>query len=227
MDRIQYIPPPREAPGRHLVLILASFAFHAVMLAVLLAVTIYYRLHMPPPSGSAPGAPTITMQMMVITDSPTVTPPTPTPDLQVPVPEVQVTSPQMTMAPTKLPDVGIPVLPMRSTESHETKKPVRPKTASSAKPSAAPVMSSYALGVNILSHPPYPPDARAKGQSGTVVLNVRFNAAGDVVRVDISESSGVESLDSEARGYARSHWHCADYAGQTVSQPVQFVLEGR
>ena len=91
--------------------------------------------------------------------------------------------------------------------------------SSPPKPMAAASPSSYAPGVNVLPHPPYPIEARNRGQTGTVVMNVQFDARGGVSAADVSQSSGVPILDSETRSFIRAHWHSPSYAGQTVRRP--------
>jgi protein TonB len=230
MDRIQFIHPPRENPARNVRAILASCAFHALMLGALLGLTFYYQLHEPPPpSGSAAGAPTITLEAMVVVP----TPPAPTPVLTPPTvepPIPTVAKPlQEPISPEKLPDEGLPVLPMKPSKQTLAKtpeqEPHRPNTESSTKPAPAAMASSYAPGVNTLPHPPYPIEARNRGQTGTVVMFVRFDAQGNVEHAEVSVTSGVPELDSETKSFIREHWHSADYAGQTISQPVQYSLE--
>ena len=110
---------------------------------------------------------------------------------------------------------------------HRAISPPAAATAQSSppKPAAAASPSSYAPGVNVLPHPPYPTEARDRGQTGTVVMNVHFDARGDVALAEVAQSSGVPILDSETRSFIRLHWHSAAYAGQTISQPVQYSLE--
>jgi TonB family protein len=108
--------------------------------------------------------------------------------------------------------------PHHTTTSHMT-------PPSTAKPAAASASSSYAPGVNILPHPPYPVDAQSRGQTGTVVMYVMFDAQGNVTHAEVSESSGVPSLDAATKLFIRAHWHSTDYAGQSISQPVQYSLE--
>jgi len=76
-----------------------------------------------------------------------------------------------------------------------------------------------------LPHPPYPTEAQDRGQTGTVYLDVQFDAQGSVVGTKVTQSSGVPILDSETRSFIRSHWHSSMYAGQIVNVPVQYKLE--
>jgi TonB family protein len=96
--------------------------------------------------------------------------------------------------------------------------------SSPPKPAAPAAPSSYAPGLNVLPHPPYPVEARDRGQTGTVIMNVRFDLKGDVADAEVAQSSGVPILDSETRSFIRAHWHSPAYAGQAVSVPVQYKL---
>jgi protein TonB len=46
--------------------------------------------------------------------------------------------------------------------------------------------------------PPYPPEARAAGQQGVVMLRVTVSAAGTVAKLSLYESSGIPTLDQAA-----------------------------
>jgi TonB family protein len=95
-----------------------------------------------------------------------------------------------------------------------------------AKPAAsASFASSYAPGENVLPHPPYPEDAENLGETGTVVMSVTFNMAGDVTQAKVSQSSGVRVLDTCTRSFILSHWHSTALAGETVMQPVRYTGE--
>jgi len=208
---------------------------HMLTLGSLLGLAFYYQSQpQPPASGSAAGAPTITLEAMVISPTPPDPPPTPTaaltpPTIPMEYPPTVVKQPQTPIVPVKLPDDGVPVLPMRISKSTLTKTeaPHHTTTPSNAKPAAAAASSSYAPGVNILPHPPYPADAQSRGQTGTVVMSVTFDAQGNVTHAEVSESSGVPSLDATTKLFIRAHWHSTDYAGQSICQPVKYALENR
>ncbi len=68
-------------------------------------------------------------------------------------------------------------------------------------------------------------EARNRGETGVVVMNVQFDVKGDVSRAEVAQSSGVPILDSETLSFIRAHWHSATYAGQTISQPVEYSLQ--
>jgi protein TonB len=226
MHRIKFIHQPQSDrdPVRSRRAVFASCAFHGLALGLLLWLTFLYRAHLPlPKSGSAPGASIITLEtMVVVTPAPQpIQPPAPIPPAPVALPT------------PKPPDVGVPVLAIKIIKptppapvkiqapphpmiAHATPTPSHPK------PAAA---SSYAPGLNLLPHPPYPLEARNLGQTGTVIMNVQFDADGNVIRAEVAQSSGVPLLDSTTRSFIRAHWHSAAYAGQTISQPVEYSLE--
>jgi len=79
--------------------------------------------------------------------------------------------------------------------------------------------------------PPYPADAYARRQQGSVLLEVRVNERGDVERVKIAETSGVESLDRAAQDTVR-RWRFrpakrnAVAVPFTVTVPIRFAIRG-
>ena len=54
--------------------------------------------------------------------------------------------------------------------------------------------------------PPYPPIAQQTGEQGTVVLVLSGDDAGNVVSVDIKESSGFPVLDRATVDFIKHHW---------------------
>jgi len=54
--------------------------------------------------------------------------------------------------------------------------------------------------------PPYPPIARETGEQGTVKLLLGADAAGNVVSVDVKESSGFPVLDRATVDFIKRHW---------------------
>jgi TonB family protein len=54
--------------------------------------------------------------------------------------------------------------------------------------------------------PPYPPIARETGEQGTVKLLLGSDAAGNVVSVDVKESSGFPVLDRATVDFIKHHW---------------------
>jgi protein TonB len=230
---------------------LASCVFHGLALGSLAALTLAYRSHLPPPkSGSAAGAPSLSLETMVIV-SPPPQPPAPEPPKAAPAVDNTPTLPSPTVAVTTPPrepeakpapaEATVPVLaiqpskPMQAPQSkaakiraatHPANSPAAVATAQSpSKPAAAAACSSYAPGPNDMPHPPYPTKAQDRGQTGTVVMNVYFDAKGDVAQVEVTQSSGAPILDSETQSFVRARWHCPAYAGQIKNETVLYQLK--
>ena len=55
--------------------------------------------------------------------------------------------------------------------------------------------------------PPYPPIAKETGEQGTVVLLLGGDTAGNVISVDMKESSGFPFLDHATIEFIKRHWH--------------------
>ena len=162
----------------------------------------------------------------------TIQPPAPAPILAA------TTSPREPEAKPPPPEGTVPVLaaqpgkpaPAAPAKTQAAIHPAISHTApamaqSRPRPAAAAPASSYAPGLNVLPHPPYPTEARDLRETGIVIVNVQFDARGNVADAKVAQSSGVPILDSETRSFIREHWHSAAYAGQTISQPVQYSLE--
>jgi protein TonB len=54
--------------------------------------------------------------------------------------------------------------------------------------------------------PPYPPIARQTGEQGTVKILLGGDAAGNVISVDVKESSGFPVLDRATVDFIKNHW---------------------
>ena len=54
--------------------------------------------------------------------------------------------------------------------------------------------------------PPYPPIARETGEQGTVKLLLGGDAAGNIISVDVKESSGFPVLDRATVDFIKRHW---------------------
>jgi TonB family protein len=74
--------------------------------------------------------------------------------------------------------------------------------------------------------PGYPLEAELRHQTGTVVVTIQFNSDGGVSEVDVIQSSGVSSLDSNTERWIRGHWQNPNFAGRTVSVPINYHLHG-
>jgi TonB family protein len=245
MSRLDLISSPRLDKGRklHRRAFLASCVFHGVVLCLILWLTIHFRSQiLLSKSGSAPGSPSITLEKITIvspppqplpkplapppvSSAPAPTPPaivhTQTPQLHAPESPPQPTSPAIPVLAAQ-PDK--PAQPMPSTAA-KNRTEIHSAAAQSPPKSATASSSSYAPGLSVLPHPPYPEEARELRRIGTVVMSVLFDDKGDVARAEVTETSGVPLLDSATLSYIRQHWHSAAYAGQTVSVPVQYKLE--
>lgn len=55
--------------------------------------------------------------------------------------------------------------------------------------------------------PPYPIIAKESGEQGTVVVLLGGDAAGNIVSVDVKESSGFPVLDRATVDFLKHHWH--------------------
>jgi len=240
MGQFNLTSTPRAGQGHSLHAIVASCLFHGLLVGSVVGLGFLYRSHLPLiPSGSAPGTSVISLETMVITPPP----PQPVPPLPphlVLQPPATISPPMPTQAVTlpKLPEEGVPVWaaqpsrlqPSKPVDKQSMIHPVTSHsttaiTASHPKPEASASRSSYAPGVNVLPHPPYPTEARDLRETGVVVVNVQFDFKGDVAQANVAQSSGVPILDSETRSFIRAHWHSAAYAGHTISQPVEYSLE--
>jgi TonB family protein len=66
--------------------------------------------------------------------------------------------------------------------------------------------------------PPYPPIALQTGEQGTVVLLLTGDDAGNVISVDVKESSGFPVLDHATVDYIKHHWRLPAGAGNRLFQ---------
>jgi protein TonB len=74
---------------------------------------------------------------------------------------------------------------------------------------------------------PYPPESRAAGEQGTVILRLIVDGSGRPTSVGIAKSSGHPRLD---RAAVEAGWRCRvrDAApGQRLEAPVRFNLNDR
>jgi TonB family protein len=56
------------------------------------------------------------------------------------------------------------------------------------------------------------------GEQGTIILLLGGDAAGNVVSVDIKESSGFPFLDQATVAFVKNHWHLPSDAGARLFQ---------
>jgi len=213
-----------------------SCVLHGLLVGLIVGLSLLYRAAQPPTrSGSA--APTVmSLETVVVTSTTQPAPPPPTPVVQAPAP-LSPPMPRQPVALSKLPEEGVPVLavqpskptPMTPTKTHETdhaavKNSSITMTQSSPKPARAASLPSQSSSDDNMPDPPYPVEAQDLQETGTVYLNVQFDALGSVVTAKVTQSSGVAILDSEARSFIRAHWHSFTYAGQVVNVPVKYRL---
>jgi len=245
VNRLDLISRPRADQGsRHRrPAILASLLVHGCALGAIVTLAFFYRAYLPlPSSGSAAGSTSICLEKITVASPPVEPPPAPIPMPRITPPTPGVTVPQADpgVSPAH-PEIGVPVLsaqPTQSTKPTEAmqaqeRRATHPAGAQAvqataqeqARPAGAAAVSSYAPGESVLPHPPYPEEARDCGQTGTVVMNVIFDARGAVARAEVAQSSGIAVLDAKTRSFIRANWHSAVYAGQVVSVPVEYTLQ--
>ena len=87
-------------------------------------------------------------------------------------------------------------------------------------------ISKLVVGSSEFPQPPYPVEAEMKHQTGTVNVSIQFDGDGHVADVEVIDSSGPSIFISNTRSWIRSRWHDAQFAGQTVSAPIRYVLPG-
>ena len=98
---------------------------------------------------------------------------------------------------------------------------VVPAALASPLPQAAPVRIGSLFNTGTggeRPEPPYPPIALQTGEQGTVVLLLTGDDAGNVVSVDVKESSGFPVLDHATVDYIKHHWRLPAGAGNRLFQ---------
>jgi periplasmic protein TonB len=209
---------------------LGSFAFHALLLAALVLVLVH-RISPHLSSGSPEAVMTLSLEKPLVVSAalppapapPVKVQPAPTPQKAAPVIEegVQVLAAHPKPVPAPSPTISPAVV--HAAPVHHVTPPKQIASASAAH--IAPVASSFAPGEDVFAHPPYPEEARERGEIGTVKVNVRFDTQGRVANVEIMQSSGSLILDHHTAAFIRSNWHSVAEAGQVVSVPVRYSLE--
>jgi protein TonB len=211
--------------------VLGSFAFHTLLAgAIVLALAQRISPHLS--SGSHEAVMTLSLEKPLSVSA--ASPPAPARPVKIqsaPVP--QKTAPAI--------EDGVPVLAAHPKPVLTPSLPIPPAPVAHAAPArhattakqvaaaaaahVAPVATSYAPGEDVFSHPPYPEEARERGEIGTVKVNVSFDEQGRVAGVEITQSSGSLILDQDTAAFIRTNWHSAAEAGQVVSVPVRYSLE--
>ncbi|HKW28874.1 MAG TPA: TonB family protein [Verrucomicrobiae bacterium] len=74
--------------------------------------------------------------------------------------------------------------------------------------------------------PPYPPIARETGEQGTVKLLLGADAAGNVVSIDVKESSGFPVLDRATVDFIKNHWRLPAGEGNRLFETsITYLLQ--
>ena len=85
-------------------------------------------------------------------------------------------------------------------------------------------VSRLVVGSSGFPQPSYPYQAMLRHQTGTVSVNVLFDASGSVSDVEVTESSGVPILDSSTQSFIQANWHNESFAGRHVTVPVEYRM---
>lgn len=209
---------------------LGSFAFHALLFGVLV-VALVQRVSPHLSSGSPEAVMILSLQKPLVIS--TALPPTPVPPVKVQpapappkaAPVIEKGVPVLAAQPKPVPAPAAKIAPavVHAAPVHHVTPPKQITSASA--PHVALVASSFAPGEDVFAHPPYPEEARERGEIGTVKVNVRFDPQGRVADVEITQSSGSLILDHHTAVFIRSNWHSVAEAGQIISVPVRYSLE--
>ncbi len=74
--------------------------------------------------------------------------------------------------------------------------------------------------------PPYPPIARETGEQGTVKLLLGGDAAGNIISVDVRESSGFPVLDHATVDFIKRHWRLPAGEGNRLFETsITYLLQ--
>jgi protein TonB len=74
--------------------------------------------------------------------------------------------------------------------------------------------------------PPYPPIARETGEQGTVKLLLGADAAGNIISVDVQESSGFPVLDRATADFIKRHWRLPAGEGNRLFETsITYLLQ--
>jgi TonB family protein len=113
-------------------------------------------------------------------------------------PPVAVVLPQMPNINFSVPTIGSLVVPANLAAA----PPLEPMRT------VAQIQSVGSTGANgDRPQPPYPPIALDEAEQGTVTLIITGDAAGNVVSVEVKQSSGFPVLDRGATDFVKRHWH--------------------
>ena len=147
-------------------------------------------------------------------------PPPPPPELQKPPPPF-VPPPEITIQTETAPTNTITVQSKVATPAPAPPTPVPPKPAGIT----APVQ--IAGGGAVCQNSYYPPIAIRLNQAGTTTVTVHIGADGSVQNVDVTNSSGHDSLDQAAIKCITSRWryHPAMQNGEPVPVAKQYAIK--
>ena len=74
--------------------------------------------------------------------------------------------------------------------------------------------------------PPYPPLAEQTGEQGTVVLLLHAGENGNVISIDVKQSSGFPFLDHATVEFIKNHWHLpTDTAVKLFQTSITYKLQ--
>jgi protein TonB len=143
-------------------------------------------------------------QIIPIVVEPAILPPQPTPEKRVVeeaapnAPPVAVVSPQMPNINFSVPTIGTLV----ASASLAAAPPLEPMRV------AARINSVGSTGAGgDRPQPVYPTIALQEGEQGTVTLSITGDAVGNVLSVEVKQSSGFPILDRGAVDFVKRHWH--------------------
>lgn len=151
----------------------------------------------PPPAATPPLRPAATPPTRVPEAPPPPASPVPLPPVEPPLLAVAgPTASPITVAPAAIENV--PVAAPRNAAGPASRSPVAPPP---------PLVEAH-LDANYLSNPKplYPGISRRQGEAGVVRLRVHVGADGQVLEVELQDSSGYPRLDQAARE-AVAHWY--------------------
>ena len=117
------------------------------------------------------------------------------------------------------------VIPKEVPKVVEVPKPEEPKPKPVAAPQQAPAFAAQSLvvGDKNFPKPPYPSVAKLKHYEGTVTLQLSVSE-GQIVDVQVSQSSGYAILDATAATWIRQRWHFPATVTRSLTQPIAFQL---
>jgi TonB family protein len=129
---------------------------------------------------------------------------------------VAVVIPQTPNISFSVPTIGSVIVPANLAAAPPL-EPLRPKTQVGT-------VSSTGVGGERPA-PPYPKLAEQTGEQGTVVLLLTGDDAGNVVSVEVKQSSGFPILDRATQDFVRSHWRLPSGGGlfqTSITYEIQF-----